>query len=179
MPVSLSNDFTFRERTEGFNLISYWKQNLVSRAIIVSLASILIMQAIYSTMVVRGYLSYYSSSNDELIQAVNFLNSHSSPNSVIETYDSEAFFLLDRPYHYPPDQLHLDLINSRIGRLDAKPNYDLLQSNPDFLLIGYWSREIFPLYDETIIAKEFDPIATFGQFKVFKRINNQYYDNAR
>ena len=56
------------------------------------------------------YKTYVIDADNSVQQAADFLNSQTRAGALIETYDSELFFLLNRPYHYPPDQILVDLI---------------------------------------------------------------------
>src|SRR4030095_13532755 len=44
--------------------------------------------------------------NRPLFETVSYLNNNTPASAVIETYESELFFFLERRYHYPPDQIH-------------------------------------------------------------------------
>lgn len=67
-------------------------------------------------VIVTSALTILSLSNtyrhtDYAAQAVaQFLHTHTAEDALIETYDSEIHFLLDRPYHYPPTNWLLNLI---------------------------------------------------------------------
>ena len=51
------------------------------------------------------YKTYVLDADNSVQQAADFLNSQTRAGALIETYDSELLFLLNRPYHYPPDQI--------------------------------------------------------------------------
>ncbi|MEI7644782.1 MAG: glycosyltransferase family 39 protein [Chloroflexales bacterium] len=80
---------------------------------------------------------YYTAGFDSSAERVaNYLNTTTPPNAMIETYESELHFFLQRPYHYPPDQLHVALIR-RTSLDEAIPlDYDPLAANPDYVVIG-------------------------------------------
>jgi hypothetical protein len=79
--------------------------------------------------------------------AAEFLNSQTPPGALIETYDSELVFLLNRPYHYLPDQIHVELIRRTFLYDDATLiDYNPLTANPDYLVVGPHSKQ-WRLYD--------------------------------
>ncbi|NOZ06781.1 MAG: hypothetical protein GXP41_10625, partial [Chloroflexi bacterium] len=85
-----------------------------------------------------------------------------------ETYDSELFFLLNRRYHYPPDQIHVDLIR-RAPRQDVPIDYDPLAADPDYLVVGPFSRG-WHLYDPVLEAGAFRLIRNYGRYKIYERV---------
>ena len=56
------------------------------------------------------YGAYVVEADDSYKEVVRFINDNTPAGALIETYESELFFLLNRRYHYPPDQVHVDLI---------------------------------------------------------------------
>jgi len=101
--------------------------------------------------------------------AAEFLNRQTAPNARIETYDSELMFLLARRYHYPPDQVHVEL-NRRLF-LDARTPvaYDPLAADPDYLVAGPLPR-LWRLYDPVVRTPAFRPVARFGDYLVYERV---------
>ena len=89
---------------------------------------------------------------------------------MIETYDSELFFFLDQPYHYPPDYVQTQL-NQRmyLGRSDIVIDYDPLAADPDFVVIGPFSRG-WRLYDEVLRTDVFHPLHTVGVYDLYERV---------
>jgi hypothetical protein len=88
---------------------------------------------------------------------------------VIETYESEVLFLAKRLYHYPPDQLHIELIRRTFP--DAQyvaVKYDPLAANPDYLVLGeqgkWWN-----LYGPTLKTDAFRLIKSYKRYDVYQR----------
>ena len=117
-----------------------------------------------------------------VIDVTDFLNTHTPPQALIETYDSELLFLLDRPYHFPPDQLHVDLIRQLMSEYalasdssqfysgDAPISYDPLAANPDFLVVGL-ERELWHRpYDAVLATNAFRPIYSDSRYTVYERV---------
>lgn len=84
----------------------------------------------------------------------------------IETYESELLFLLDRPCHFPPPQLNVDLI--RKGWLDSawKMPYDLRSVKTDYLLVGLFGGG---LYEPLIREGVYVPAGRFGAYRLYRR----------
>ncbi len=99
-----------------------------------------------------------------------FISEHTSDQAMIETYDSELFFFLDQPYHYPPDYVQTQL-NQRmyLGRSDIVIDYDPLAADPDFVVIGPFSRG-WRLYDEVLRTDVFHPLHTVGAYDLYERV---------
>lgn len=87
----------------------------------------------------------------------------------IETYESELLFLLERPAHFPPDQTHVDLIRRRMLGLDAPVGYNPLAADPDYLVVGAFTRE-YPLYADVIAAGHFRLVRDDGLYAIYARV---------
>lgn len=98
-----------------------------------------------------------------------YLNSQTPPDALIETYESELHFMLDRPYHYPPDQVHVDLILRTSHGRDVALDYDPLAADPDYLVIGDFGRGN-ALYDETLASGAWRPVLHDGLYDVYQRV---------
>ena len=103
--------------TENFSLLSTIKRvdftvkhrRLSSHSVGALLAMLLVMISVPMTLRML-YQSYVVDADASVLEVIDFLNTQTPSDSVIETYDPELFFLLKRRYHYPPDQIHIDLI---------------------------------------------------------------------
>ena len=45
-----------------------------------------------------------------VVTVADYFNARTPPEALIETYDSELFLFLNRPYHYPPPQVVVEVI---------------------------------------------------------------------
>lgn len=90
------------------------------------------------------------------------------PDAVIETYESEIHFLLDRSYHYPRDSVHV-LLNRR-SMLGERPEigYDSLVANPDYLIVGRFAGDN-DLYTPAIARGEFVAVERVGRYTIYLR----------
>lgn len=116
------------------------------------------------------YKTYVLDADNSVQQAAAFLNSQIRPGTLIETYDSELFFLLNRPYHYPPDQIHVELIR-RTFLYDDKTivDYDPLAANPDYLVVGPHSKQ-WRLYDRILSTGAFRLIRSYTRYQIYERV---------
>jgi hypothetical protein len=116
------------------------------------------------------YESYVIDADNSVLEVAHFLNTKTAPNALIETYDSELFFLLERPYHYPPDQIHVEL--NRRSYLDeyVPINYDPLTNSPDYIVVGSHSR-LWRLYDPILKTGTFRLLSTYSRYVVYERVH--------
>jgi hypothetical protein len=116
------------------------------------------------------YKTYVLDADTSVQQAAEFVNSHTRAEALIETYDSELFFLLNRPYHYPPDQIHVELIRRTFLYDDnVIIDYDPLAANPDYLVIGPHSKQ-WRLYDAVLKTGQFRLIRVYKRYNVYERV---------
>jgi 4-amino-4-deoxy-L-arabinose transferase-like glycosyltransferase len=102
-------------------------------------------------------------------RVAEFLNTSTPSDSLIETYESELFFLLDRRYHYPPDAVHVELNRRTFLHEDVPIPYDPLEADPDYLVVGRMSR-MWRLYDEVIASGTFRRVKRFEGYDVYERV---------
>ncbi len=114
------------------------------------------------------YQSYIVEADASLLQATDFLNNETAPGALIESYDSELFFLLERPYHYPPDQIHIELNRRTFLGQDVPIDYDPLMADPDYLVIGPISR-MWRLYEDVLRQDHFALLKTIGRYTIYQR----------
>jgi hypothetical protein len=115
------------------------------------------------------YNSYFVNADASALEVVDFLNTRTLPNSPIETYDSELFFLLKRPYHYPPDQIHVELNRRYFLGQGVSIDYDPLAGDPDYLVVGPHSK-LWKLYDRAVESGSFRLVQAYGRYDVYERV---------
>jgi hypothetical protein len=112
---------------------------------------------------------YLTNTNTAAIEVADFLNMQTSPNARIETYESELHFLLNRRYHYPPDQLHVDLNHRSLLQEDVTINYDPLADDPDYLVVGQFASGN-ELYEPVIKMGAFHLIDQVDRYDIYERV---------
>ena len=116
------------------------------------------------------YRTYILDADTSVQQAADFLNSQTRSDALIETYDSELFFLLNRPYHYPPDQIHVELIRRTFLYDDNTViHYDPLAANPDYLVVGPHSKQ-WRLYEPVLRSGAFRLLRSYARYQIYERI---------
>ncbi len=106
--------------------------------------------------------------NGSPAKVAEFINNYASSTAVVETYDSELFFFLRTNYHYPPDQLSVDLTRRKTIDPTWQINYDPLEADPDFLVVGPFSKT-WELYDPVIKKGFFSLLKKFPLYDVYIR----------
>ena len=116
------------------------------------------------------YDAYISDADTSVQEAAEFLNSHTGADVLIETYDSELFFLLNRRYHYPSDQIHVQLIRRTFLYEDnTHIDYNPLAADPDYLVIGPHSKQ-WRLYDDVLKAGAFRLVRSYRRYEIYERV---------
>ncbi len=114
-------------------------------------------------------LLVFLTSHTGAAQTAAYLNQNTPPTARIETYDSELFFMLERPYHYPPASVSVTGIqNDSLGQ-NQPILYDPLSGDPDYLVVGPFSRK-WKIYDAVLAAGEFALETTFPGYAIYRRV---------
>jgi hypothetical protein len=122
--------------------------------------------AVPFTLLILGWF-FLVDTNTSAQQMAQYIDTHAPAGALVESYDSELFFFLNHPYHYPPDQTHVDLIRRTLDS-SVHIGYDPLAANPDFLVVGPFSSG-WHLYDELLARDTFRLIETKGAYKLYER----------
>lgn len=113
--------------------------------------------------------TYPLTSDRPLLATAAWLNSHTPPDAVVETNESELFVYLDRPYHAPPDRLHV-VANQQMFLREATPfNYDALMADPDYLVVGRMGA-LWRIYEPTLAAGNFRRVQQYGIYTIYERV---------
>ena len=115
------------------------------------------------------YRSYVVNADTSAFQVADLLNTQAAPNALIETYDSELFFILNRRYHYPPDQVHVELNRRTFLGQDVSIDYDPLAADPDYLVVGPHSK-LWHLYDSVLATGAFRLLHAYSRYDVYERV---------
>ncbi len=99
-----------------------------------------------------------------------YLREAANPDDLIETYESELMFLLgDRRFHYPSDQVSIDLTKRMLTERSTVVDYDPLTADPDYLVVGPFSLYL-QLYDPWETSGEFTLIKEFPGYEIYARV---------
>ena len=117
------------------------------------------------------YEAYILDADGSIKKTVEFLNTKTPPNSLIETYESELFVFLKRRYHYPPDQIHVELIRKFSLGEQVTIDYDPVASDPDYLVVGPQNR-FWDFYDAHITSGAFRSLQKYSRYEIYERVRN-------
>jgi hypothetical protein len=115
------------------------------------------------------YGAYVIDSDSSIHDTLHFLNTATPSYALIETYETELYFLLNRRYHYPPDQVHVDLIRRNSFGERVKIDYNPLKANPDYLVVGPQSK-FWDFYDPYLKTGAFRSLKNYKRYEVFERV---------
>jgi hypothetical protein len=133
-------------------------------------ATLLIAMSLGQTLTVL-YGAYVVQGDSSINDTLRFLNTATPPNTLIETYESELFFLLRRRYHYPADQVHVDLIRRNSLGQRVKIDYDPLAANPDYLVIGRQNR-FWDFYNPYLTSGAFRLLQKYDRYEILERVRH-------
>ncbi len=165
-----------RDLTDNFNLsstikrIGYALRHLsFNRQSIHALLAIVLMALTFFSTLRALHQFYIGSVETSVLQVTDFLHTHTARTAVIETYDPQLFFLLDRRYHYPPDQVRVELLRRVYLHQDVPIDYDPLVGDPDYLVTGRFVRRS-QLYDPVLATGAFRLVRVYGHYDIYERV---------
>jgi hypothetical protein len=166
----------FARLTHDFNVRHVWSMlagiaqskrlNRESRRVLLAVGLLLVMigVTIHERYAIRG-----RDDDRDLMTVATFLQTHTQPAELIETYDSELFLFLNRPYTYAPADVLVQIIRHH-QRLGPSPTYDPLSANPHYLVVGdygRWAGFYKPLLEQNRIRL----VKTIGRYQIYEPVN--------
>jgi len=116
----------------------------------------------------RAVRDTFAGADRSAMDVAGYINAHSPPDSLVESYEWEVLFLLNRPYHYPSDEVQVELYRRSIAGQVLDTGYDPLRADPDLLVIGDIGR-FWHLYDNALASQRFQLIGKFGRYELYRR----------
>jgi hypothetical protein len=107
-----------------------------------------------------------------LKQVASYFDSKVSLTALIETYDSELFFVLEQPFHYPPDQAHVVFNRQTLLGEEIVSIYNPMTVNPDYLIVGPFSK-MWHVYDNVLSDYQFELILDTKRYQVYKNVEGK------
>jgi hypothetical protein len=129
----------------------------------------ILLVTVYLPLTLIEAYQFSRGADASVYEVADWINQQPPPGALIESYDSELFFLLDRPYHYPPPQIHVELIRRAFLRDDLTVDYDPLAADPDYLVVGVFGHE-WKLYDPILATGAFRLLYSCGLYDVYERV---------
>lgn len=111
----------------------------------------------------------WSDRDTQVTAVAAFLNDATPAGAVVETFDSELFLLLQRPFHYPPAQVNVELIRRQWHGGHSSVAYDPLMADPDYIVVGRFGRWL-GVYQSLVEAGQVRLVRHIGRYEVFERI---------
>lgn len=112
-------------------------------------------------------------SENTIQQAVDFIQQVVARNALVESLELELTSVAPRrQYHRANYEVIYEAIQQRAH--EQQPfdlNYNMLQANPDFLIIGAMG-DWLQIYDPAEVEEHFHLLATFGTYRIYQRIRN-------
>jgi hypothetical protein len=105
-------------------------------------------------------------SDKSVVEVANFINSESAANALVETSDFELFVFINRKYHFPPDEIHLELMKQKSLEKSTENIYNPLDADPDYIIIGPFSR-FLEIYKKLVESDQFVLIKSFINYDVY------------
>jgi 4-amino-4-deoxy-L-arabinose transferase-like glycosyltransferase len=116
------------------------------------------------------YLSFLNHQTSETpYQVAEFINQTTPEDTLVETYDSEIIFLLDRPVYFPPDQIQVELNRRLVLDPDTPIDYDPLAADPDYIIVGPFSRG-WKLYESVLDTGKYRMVFGNASYDVYERV---------
>jgi hypothetical protein len=160
--------------TQGFDIsftvsegASVLKGLNINRKTMGALFAILMVSIFSYFTLTQWYIAYFRQPSTAVFKVADYLNSRTPPNAVIESYEPELLFLLDRPYHYPPDQMDVDLIRIGLDEIQSI-DYDPMPFDPDYIVVGSFG-EYGHIYDSIIQSSLFHLVFQHDPYRVYAR----------
>ena len=145
------------------------KKFRVDRARTAALFAVLLVAMSSARTLTILYGAFVLTPDRSVMDTVHYLNTKTPPEALIETYESELFAFLERRYHYPPDQIHVDLIRKNSFGERVAIQYDPLVNHPDYLVVGAQSR-FWDFYDTYLETGDFKLIQKYSRYEIYERV---------
>ncbi len=154
--------WTIERATSGLKTFRFNREKLAA------LAGVVLVVTSFGQTIKVLYAAHTIYADDSIKDVVRFLNNETPQNALIETYETELFFLLNRRYHYPPDQVHVELLRRTLLSEKVQVDYDPLATNPDYLVVGFQSHW-WKFYDPYLKTGDFHLLKMYPKYRIYQR----------
>jgi 4-amino-4-deoxy-L-arabinose transferase-like glycosyltransferase len=104
----------------------------------------------------------------DLINVIAYLHTATPATALIETYDSELFLFLNRPYTYAPPQALVEVI-LREQKANQAVTYDPLLGKPNYIVVGEYGRWA-GFYKPLITQHRVRLVQTIGRYEIYEPV---------
>ncbi len=141
----------------------------ITRFNILALFTLLAISVYFSVSISNWFFNFAPSTRDP-IQVADFLESNIPNDSVIETFESELFFLAPEVnFHFPSDLVSMQLVRKYTLEPQLEINYDPLEVLPDYLIIGTYAKN-WHLYYNVIEQDGFELEHEFNGYRIYRSV---------
>jgi hypothetical protein len=151
--------------------LSMKRENIDNKTILSIFVIIIVVVGFISGMIaliINFSAQFVFHSDNSVIEVAEYINTHTKPDAIIETYEMELFVYLDRNYSYPNDRNQIELITNIFLGDNNLINYDPLSVDPDYLILGPTSK-FFGIYEHLIHTEQFTLLRDFKLYKIYIR----------
>lgn len=160
----LTFQFNFKKTFKNTSAIFFRSRNRYNIGALIALPVIVFLFLITTQYLFRMYTNPGAS----VAQVTDYIESITDEQDLIETYESELYFMLDRRYHYPPDEIDVQIISRELLGKDVDYTYDPLAADPDYLVIGRFGT-ISKVYDKVLSSEEFELVHSIQGYDIYSR----------
>jgi hypothetical protein len=167
----------FHDATNGFNVGSLLKtlsefvhdRRMTTQRF--KAVVVVVLLAIMAWGAVQERYAFRAREDDrDLFAVTQYLNTTIPPTALVETYDSELFLFLNRPYTYALPKHLIEIIRRDQGRAQAV-TYDPLESKPDYLVVGEYGRWA-GFYKPLIAQNRVRLVTTIGRYQIYEPVRS-------
>lgn len=164
---------TFANLTANFSVARLWQATKAGGQRwrgYAGLALLLLLAAIIVAPGARLAVRIATAPPDDSAQMAQVMNATVPLDALVETWEPPMGFLTDHRYHYPPQLLLNRTVRQKwLGETGVAALYDFTELNPEYVLIGEFSRwvEVYP--PERLQAAGYELVETLGQYELYQR----------
>lgn len=133
-----------------------------------ALAALFLITQKVTMFVLIGWLFLPVLRSEALQHTAVYLNRQAPEGALVESYETQLLFLLNRAYHYPPDHVHVALNKRTLIDPAVVVDYDPLLYESDYLVVGPSARD-WHLYDGVIQSGAFCLLESFAPYDIYAR----------
>ncbi|HHW88049.1 MAG TPA: hypothetical protein GX400_17810 [Chloroflexi bacterium] len=164
---------TFADLTADFSVVRLWQASKTTGQRgrgYVGLALLLLLAAIIVAPGARLAVRIATAPPDDSAQMAQVMNATVPLDALVETWEPQMGFLTDHRYHYPPQLLLNRTVRQKwLGETTVADLYDFTELNPEYVLVGEFSRWVAVYPPERLAAAGYAPVMTLGQYELYQR----------
>lgn len=164
---------TFADLTANFSLSRLWEASKVKGQrgrSYVGLALLLLLAAIIVAPGARLTVRIATAPPDDSAQMAQVMNATVPRDALVETWEPQMGFLTDHRYHYPPQLLLNRTVRQKwLGETGVANLYDFAGLNPEYVLVGEFSRWVGVYPVERLQAAGYELVESLGQYELYQR----------